>query len=288
MGDFNYGWNDTEPTPTPTEVMPSYSIYVGVVISICGNILISVALNLQKYTHNKNERAKVHTPYVKRPMWWLGMSLMLLGKPPPALLFRLLLLNAVFFLSFLFSHFLLGELGCPSSNSSSSLPSFVSSPPQVSVETSWRTPLPQPQWWPHSEPLPLSPMRSLPPLPSRRNFALRTWQASSSPLAVQFWSYVSRQKYPFSSLFPSLSNPIGSQVIFSASTAEVYTVEQLVEALGETKFIVYVCLTFVGLVALLFLSPRYGKKFLAIDMLIVGIFGQFFSSHFFFCLISLI
>ena len=94
--------------------------------------------------------------------------------------------------------------------------------------------------------------------------------------------------FPFSSLFPSLSNPIGSQVIFSASTAEVYTVEQLVEALGETKFIVYVCLTFVGLVALLFLSPRYGKKFLAIDMLIVGIFGQFFSSHFFFCLISLI
>jgi len=54
-------------------------MYFGVIISISGNILISVALNLQKYSHNKNDKAKVSVPYMKRLSWWLGLILMLIG-----------------------------------------------------------------------------------------------------------------------------------------------------------------------------------------------------------------
>lgn len=64
------------------------SLYVGVIISITGNILISVALNIQKYSHNKNEKSGVHVPYMKRKLWWLGLILMLLGSfSLPLLLF---------------------------------------------------------------------------------------------------------------------------------------------------------------------------------------------------------
>jgi len=55
-------------------------IYVGVAISVGGNILISIALNVQKYSHNQNEKAEVKISYLKRPMWWAGFILVLTGE----------------------------------------------------------------------------------------------------------------------------------------------------------------------------------------------------------------
>jgi len=58
----------------------SSEVYLGIIISVCGNVLISVALNVQKFSHNKNNAAAEKKSYLLRPTWWLGMVLMGLGE----------------------------------------------------------------------------------------------------------------------------------------------------------------------------------------------------------------
>ena len=63
----------------------SVSTYIGVALAIGGNILISIALNVQKFAHMSN-RAKAEASgeqvnYLKQPTWWLGMCLMISGTP---------------------------------------------------------------------------------------------------------------------------------------------------------------------------------------------------------------
>ena len=72
----------------------------GCLISICGNIMISVSLNLQKYVHNQlrqspqrlcsssallpdNEEKSIGfstTDYLRHPLWWVGITLMAVGE----------------------------------------------------------------------------------------------------------------------------------------------------------------------------------------------------------------
>lgn len=53
---------------------------IGCALAICGNLLISVSLNLQKYTHMKNEESEAPKHYTKNPLWWVGVSLMVIGE----------------------------------------------------------------------------------------------------------------------------------------------------------------------------------------------------------------
>lgn len=96
---------DITPTPTPTEEVTTVPIYAGVGIAICGNVMISLALNLQKYTHNKNNKAETNVHYLKRPLWWLGMILMLGGEGEPFSRCLCLFLFSLFF--FLFFPFII-------------------------------------------------------------------------------------------------------------------------------------------------------------------------------------
>ncbi|KAI8575880.1 hypothetical protein K450DRAFT_259619 [Umbelopsis ramanniana AG] len=102
------------PSMTSLQDSPEEShTYIGVVVSVCGNILISVALNLQKYAHNKLQEStnsisdsngtlpysSPHIPnddgsfanqksipeedstdYLKSKLWWAGISLMVIGE----------------------------------------------------------------------------------------------------------------------------------------------------------------------------------------------------------------
>ena len=59
----------------------TYQEKVGVVLALCGNILISVSLNIQKYTHNLNHIASGgEVAYTDIPLWWTGMGLMVVGE----------------------------------------------------------------------------------------------------------------------------------------------------------------------------------------------------------------
>ncbi|PAA57985.1 hypothetical protein BOX15_Mlig018281g2 [Macrostomum lignano] len=57
-------------------------IFIGCLLAIIGNLMISISLNIQKYTHNKDEKLleadRKH--YLKRPLWWIGVIMMILGE----------------------------------------------------------------------------------------------------------------------------------------------------------------------------------------------------------------
>ncbi|XP_053395258.1 NIPA-like protein 2 isoform X2 [Mercenaria mercenaria] len=66
-------------TPASTETHYQ-DLVVGCLLAICGNLLISISLNMQKYTHMKNEEREVQIHYTRNPLWWVGVSLMIIGE----------------------------------------------------------------------------------------------------------------------------------------------------------------------------------------------------------------
>ncbi|XP_077454508.1 NIPA-like protein 2 [Stigmatopora argus] len=58
---------------------PLQTYLVGIIISICGNFLISISLNIQKYAHVhlSQQGAK---PYYTSVLWWFGLVLMGVGE----------------------------------------------------------------------------------------------------------------------------------------------------------------------------------------------------------------
>ncbi|GAM90967.1 hypothetical protein ANO11243_090140 [Dothideomycetidae sp. 11243] len=66
--------------PTST----GWSSIIGIVVAICGNIIISFALNTQRYAHIRLSREKEangkEKNYLSSPWWWLGITLMVIGE----------------------------------------------------------------------------------------------------------------------------------------------------------------------------------------------------------------
>uniref|UniRef100_A0AAY5F0Y4 NIPA like domain containing 2 n=1 Tax=Electrophorus electricus TaxID=8005 RepID=A0AAY5F0Y4_ELEEL len=61
-------------------VCMSFQIYIlGIIIAICGNFLISISLNIQKYTHIRQSQRGTR-PYYTSRLWWCGILLMGLGE----------------------------------------------------------------------------------------------------------------------------------------------------------------------------------------------------------------
>ncbi|KAK9961616.1 hypothetical protein ABG768_009390 [Culter alburnus] len=52
---------------------------VGICIAVCGNFLISISLNIQKYTHMRQSQRGTK-PYYTSRLWWCGILLMGLGE----------------------------------------------------------------------------------------------------------------------------------------------------------------------------------------------------------------
>lgn len=189
-------------TPTPTEGPMTRSIYLGVAISICGNLMISIALNIQKYSHNKNELIEKgkQVPYLKRPMWWLGMALMLGGEVG----------------NFLAYGFAPASLVAP----------------------------------------------------------LGTVALVSNCIIAPF---VLKEKFRVQDLI-GIALAVGGAVLvvlYSSAESKVYTAEELKAIWKTTKTIVYLSLTFAAIIVLTYLSPKYGHRFLALDMLLVGIYAGY-------------
>lgn len=58
---------------------PLQTYLLGIIISICGNVLISVSLNIQKYTHVRQAQ-RGSKPYYTSALWWMGVILMGVGE----------------------------------------------------------------------------------------------------------------------------------------------------------------------------------------------------------------
>uniref|UniRef100_A0A672K1G6 NIPA like domain containing 2 n=1 Tax=Sinocyclocheilus grahami TaxID=75366 RepID=A0A672K1G6_SINGR len=52
---------------------------MGICIAVCGNFLISISLNIQKYTHVRQSQRGTK-PYYTSRLWWCGILLMGLGE----------------------------------------------------------------------------------------------------------------------------------------------------------------------------------------------------------------
>lgn len=63
--------------------MQEYASWIGILTAIIGNILISLALNMQKYVHSKiNDRNESNDEYkyLDETTWWVGMILLIVGE----------------------------------------------------------------------------------------------------------------------------------------------------------------------------------------------------------------
>ncbi|XP_036930456.1 NIPA-like protein 2 isoform X1 [Acanthopagrus latus] len=58
---------------------PLRTYLLGIIISICGNVLISISLNIQKYAHVRQAQ-RGSKPYYTSVMWWCGVTLMGVGE----------------------------------------------------------------------------------------------------------------------------------------------------------------------------------------------------------------
>ncbi|KXJ16072.1 NIPA-like protein 2 [Exaiptasia diaphana] len=58
----------------------SKSIFIGSALAIGGNLLISISMNIQKYSHIQQSKAEEEVHYLKSKTWWVGLVLMVLGE----------------------------------------------------------------------------------------------------------------------------------------------------------------------------------------------------------------
>ncbi|XP_068179722.1 NIPA-like protein 2 [Antennarius striatus] len=58
---------------------PLQTYLVGIIISMCGNVLISISLNIQKYAHVRQTQ-RGSQPYYTSVVWWFGLALMGVGE----------------------------------------------------------------------------------------------------------------------------------------------------------------------------------------------------------------
>ncbi|XP_077383032.1 NIPA-like protein 2 [Festucalex cinctus] len=58
---------------------PFQAYLLGIIISICGNVLISISLNIQKYAHVRLAQ-RGSKPYYTSVLWWCGLLLMGVGE----------------------------------------------------------------------------------------------------------------------------------------------------------------------------------------------------------------
>ncbi|XP_063735355.1 NIPA-like protein 2 isoform X2 [Eleginops maclovinus] len=73
--------NVTSSQPHRAQILenPLRTYLLGIIISICGNVLISISLNIQKYAHVRQSQ-RGSKPYYTSGVWWCGVALMGLGE----------------------------------------------------------------------------------------------------------------------------------------------------------------------------------------------------------------
>ncbi|XP_063416197.1 NIPA-like protein 2 isoform X1 [Mytilus trossulus] len=80
MDVLNRTSNETTTISSLLEHVTYQDLLIGCILAISGNLLISISLNVQKYTHMKNEALGDQIHYTKDPLWWIGLVLMAVGE----------------------------------------------------------------------------------------------------------------------------------------------------------------------------------------------------------------
>lgn len=62
------------------ESLTYQDLLVGCCLAVAGNLLISISLNVQKYTHMRNAHVEMPQHYLHNPLWWFGLVMMGFGE----------------------------------------------------------------------------------------------------------------------------------------------------------------------------------------------------------------
>jgi len=63
-----------------TSFSPQQIHLLGVLLAILGNLVMSISLNIQKYSHVQLAHQEHPRPYFKSMLWWAGAALMAVGE----------------------------------------------------------------------------------------------------------------------------------------------------------------------------------------------------------------
>ncbi|KAL0963313.1 hypothetical protein UPYG_G00304490 [Umbra pygmaea] len=78
---FRREQNSSDPSPhSDSRESPLKTYLLGIIISILGNFLISISLNIQKYAHMRQSQSRGSKPYYYSFLWWGGVVIMGLGE----------------------------------------------------------------------------------------------------------------------------------------------------------------------------------------------------------------
>src|SRR5271169_6059266 len=98
-------WTRQSDTPDSPPESSGWATFIGIVICLCGNVIISFALNIQRLAHERIQRKAARniyqqestygthqhplknieldedsTQYLKSKLWWTGLVLMIIGE----------------------------------------------------------------------------------------------------------------------------------------------------------------------------------------------------------------
>ncbi|XP_065813891.1 NIPA-like protein 2 [Labrus bergylta] len=81
MANLSYPLTSLHVTSAQAQILenPLQTFLLGIIISICGNVLISISLNIQKYAHVRQAQ-RCSKPYYTSVIWWCGVILMGVGE----------------------------------------------------------------------------------------------------------------------------------------------------------------------------------------------------------------
>lgn len=255
------------PFVSDDETLRRWSSFIGIVIAICGNILISLALNIQKYAHIRLERASDE----RRRLW----------KRRRRNQQR--------------AHSSSSDSGTDSPDSISSYPdgsSSVPGTPPPDEETGLLLPPPR--------------EKDSPPPPDQQYLSSPYWWVGFVLMTVgECGNFLAYGFAPASIVSPLgvvalisncviapviLKEPlrrrdvIGVVVSILGAVVVVWSAEkeetklgpdQILEAISQTAFEVYFGITCAMIVALMYLSSKYGRKTILIDLGLVALFGGY-------------
>ncbi|ETV86568.1 hypothetical protein H257_01722 [Aphanomyces astaci] len=74
---------EVPPLPmSPMQYMPSHRDVVGGVLAVAASVVSNFGVNVQKYSHTQEQKRPVadQRPYILRPVWWVGLIMVIVGS----------------------------------------------------------------------------------------------------------------------------------------------------------------------------------------------------------------
>ncbi|KAI9020214.1 magnesium transporter NIPA-domain-containing protein [Phycomyces nitens] len=253
-------------TPEPAESDIAYNAFIGVLVSVCGNALISVALNVQKLAHNKIQEHQMANYFANmdEPPRWIATS-------------QSAYAGGEFFPDDGYSSPRTSEDVSRTEEEEAEHRKLIIAMAQEQTKSGESDYLKSKLWW-----LGISLMV----LGEVGNFVAYGFAPASTIAPLGTTTLVAnvilaplmlKEAFRGRDFLGVIFAVVGAAtVVFSSNSEETaFLPDMIVEALTQTRSLVYFSLTGAAIMALTILSPLYGTKSIMIDLGLVAIYGGY-------------